>query len=251
MASHRFFDCDDNDPDVNSNKLEIPYNGKDDDCNPATLDEDLDQDGFVLADDCDDNNANIHPDKTEEPYNGIDDDCNPTTLDDDVDQDGFLLVDDCDDNNAKVNPIQIEEPYNNIDDDCDSSTLDDDLDQDGFLLVDDCDDNNININPDAEEIPNNDIDENCDGMDFISSNHELGKHTIHIYPNPATDLLYVDVRGHLNFKITLYDFEGKLLTSSLNKSRISVSHIPKGIYILEIQDINSGQIIVEKVVVGD
>ena len=28
---------------------ELPYNGLDDDCDPATLDDDLDQDGFLLS----------------------------------------------------------------------------------------------------------------------------------------------------------------------------------------------------------
>ncbi len=39
---------------------EIPYNGLDDDCNPATLDDDFDQDGFISAVDCDDNDPNVH-----------------------------------------------------------------------------------------------------------------------------------------------------------------------------------------------
>ena len=154
-------DCDDTNPDVNPNQVEIVYNGLDDDCNSSTPDDDLDQDGFLIADDCDDNNPNINPDQTEEPYNGIDDDCNNITPDDDLDQDGFLIVDDCDDNNSNINPNQAEEPYNGIDDDCNSATLDDDLDQDGFLFVDDCDDNNPNINPDQTEEPYNGVDDDC------------------------------------------------------------------------------------------
>ena len=56
---------------------EVTYNGKDDDCNPLTLDDDLDQDGYVLANDCDDTDPFVNPGMTEVTYNGKDDDCNP------------------------------------------------------------------------------------------------------------------------------------------------------------------------------
>ena len=117
-------ECNDNDPNINPDQTEVPYNGIDDDCNSATFDDDLDQDGFLLANDCDDNNSSINPNQTEEPYNGIDDDCNSATFDDDLDQDGFLLANDCDDNNSSINPNQTEEPYNGVDDDCNSATFD-------------------------------------------------------------------------------------------------------------------------------
>ena len=187
---------------------------------------------------------------TEIPYNGVDDDCNPSTLDDDLDQDGFLLADDCDDNNSNINPDQTEEVYNGVDEDCDPLTLDDDLDQDGFLLVDDCDDNNLSINPDAEEISNNGIDEDCDGMDLISSTYELANTPISIYPNPATDIINIAIEGQLSYVATLYDFSGRLITTEVNADHLTTTSIPDGIYIFEVKDINTGQRIVERIVIS-
>ena len=118
------FDCDANDATVNPDAEETPYNGVDDDCNPATPDDDLDGDGFMIAVDCDDTNAAVNPDAEEITYNNFDDDCNPATLDDDLDGDGFLIAVDCDDTDAAVNPGANEIEGNGIDDDCNPDTLD-------------------------------------------------------------------------------------------------------------------------------
>jgi hypothetical protein len=45
-------DCDDADPAVGG--AEVPYDGVDNDCDPATPDDDLDGDGFAAVEDCDD-----------------------------------------------------------------------------------------------------------------------------------------------------------------------------------------------------
>lgn len=87
-------DCDDTNFDINPGAMETPYNGVDDDCDPATLDDDLDGDGFALAEDCDDNNAAINPDAEEIPNNGIDEDCDGQDMTDstsDLNSIGFQL----------------------------------------------------------------------------------------------------------------------------------------------------------------
>ncbi len=247
-------DCDDNNPDINPNQIEIPYNGLDDDCNVSTLDDDLDQDGFAVADDCDDSSASINPNQVEIPYNGLDDDCNDATLDDDLDQDGFGVVEDCDDSNVNIGPAQIEIPYNFIDDDCDPNTLDDDLDGDGYGVDEDCDDSDAGINPAAEEIAGNGIDEDCDGDDLSTSIHELSDETINVYPNPAVDVINVealsDESNNNSFNLNLYDLRGSLIISESAKSSLDVSNLTVGTYLLKVEDIESGDFIVEKIIIG-
>ena len=67
-------DCDDNNPSVHPNAMEVPYNGIDEDCSALTRDDDLDGDGFMLADDCADDEATIYPGALE-TWDCVDQDC--------------------------------------------------------------------------------------------------------------------------------------------------------------------------------
>jgi hypothetical protein len=69
------FDCDDADPGVNPAAVEIPYNGRDDDCDAGTPDDDLDGDGWALREDCDDSLAEVNPGEAEICGDGLDNDC--------------------------------------------------------------------------------------------------------------------------------------------------------------------------------
>ncbi len=68
-------DCDDTDETVSPDAEEVPYDGVDNDCDETTLDDDLDEDGFVNADDCDDSDASINPDAEEDWTDGVDNNC--------------------------------------------------------------------------------------------------------------------------------------------------------------------------------
>ena len=69
-------DCDDSDPEISPLAQEIPYDEIDQDCDPTTLDDDLDGDGYGVSDgDCDDADPDRNPGQEDIPDDGIDQDC--------------------------------------------------------------------------------------------------------------------------------------------------------------------------------
>lgn len=86
--------------------------------------------------------------------------------------------------------------------------------------------------------------------DMTTGIHELANTKIEIYPNPVSDVLNIDIDGHLDFKVSIYNLSGKLVTSSINKRTIDVSFITQGSYLLELKDQKTGQKIVDKIIIG-
>ncbi|HNH47912.1 MAG TPA: putative metal-binding motif-containing protein, partial [Myxococcota bacterium] len=179
-------DCDDTNAAVNPGESEVPYDGLDNDCDPGTLDDDLDQDGFVIAQDCDDTNPEINPNMVE-ICDGIDQDCDGEVDDGagqlwylDTDGDGYGNSDaavlscetpagyvaaegDCNDADPLYNPGADESNCDDPNDyNCDGSVGFADADADGFSACTECDDTNAEVNPSAAEICDG-LDNDCDG----------------------------------------------------------------------------------------
>jgi hypothetical protein len=194
-------DCNDNDAAVNPGAGEVPYNGKDDDCDAATADDDLDGDGYPIATDCDDTDAAVNPGATEILFNGKDDDCDPATPDSplDIDNDGDGYTEnqgDCNDANANVNPGATE-ICNGIDDNCANGIdegLSTDADGDGHYTfgscltpADDCDDTSDSVYPGATEICGDGIDQDCSGADLSCVEDCLDFDPYNVYIVPEGD----------------------------------------------------------------
>jgi hypothetical protein len=101
-------DCDDGATRVNPTAEEVAYDGVDDDCDGADLD-DLDGDGYAAertgGGDCDDEDAAVYPGATDAPYDGVDQDCVGGDADD-LDGDGQAATEagggDCDDSDPSI-----------------------------------------------------------------------------------------------------------------------------------------------------
>ncbi len=143
--------CNDGDVTVNPGAIETPYNGKDDDCDPITPDDDLDADGYGIVDDCNDNDPDINPDACDIKRDGIDQDCDgadrtkgkpcpdigggkETICDDGIDNDGDGDID-CDDRDCRRDPACSEE-----------GNCTDGIDNDGDGDID-CDDRDCRRDP--------------------------------------------------------------------------------------------------------
>lgn len=117
-------DCDDDDPAISPRATEQPYDGLDNDCEPATRDDDLDEDGYGLAFDCDDQDALVHQGATDRVGDALDQDCDG--LDGtDADGDGVAAAlsggADCDDADPSVFPGAAEICGDAAVNDCDAS----------------------------------------------------------------------------------------------------------------------------------
>lgn len=80
----------------------------------------------------------------------------------------------------------------------------------------------------------------------ITSNNEAWT----IYPNPAIDIVNIDVSDNLKYEVTIFDLQGRLQISATDQSVIDIQTLPQGIYLIEIKDLETGQKVIEKIIKG-
>ncbi len=74
-----------------------------------------------------------------------------------------------------------------------------------------------------------------DQLSSLDVNHGI---SIQVYPNPASDFVYVKADTSIK-NIEIYTLSGQKLNVQLSQDKLNVSHLPKGVYLLKIQLENS------------
>lgn len=60
-----------------------------------------------------------------------------------------------------------------------------------------------------------------------------------IYPNPVTDVLYIDYPDHSLYIISVYDGQGRILKKYQNETQINFGKYPAGMYFINISGNNT------------
>jgi hypothetical protein len=79
---------------------------------------------------------------------------------------------------------------------------------------------------------------------FPNSIHDIAKAKPAIYPNPATDKLFLSLPGADGFTATLTDVTGKVLQHLVaegSQTEIQISAYPQGIYYILLSDTKGNQ----------
>ena len=88
-------------------------------------------------------------------------------------------------------------------------------------------------------------------LNSVLSTPELTNSTISIYPNPAIDIINIDVSGDLKYEATIFDLQGRIMIRKTNQTAIDIQALPHGIYLIEIKDLDSDQKVIKKLMKGN
>lgn len=83
----------------------------------------------------------------------------------------------------------------------------------------------------------------------VSSSSESSNIGITVYPNPASDMLNIDISDNMMFEAKLFDLNGNHVRVTVDENKINIKGLAEGVYILILSDSNLGIEQVERIVI--
>jgi hypothetical protein len=75
-----------------------------------------------------------------------------------------------------------------------------------------------------------------DGLDCATASlEEKNTFAISVYPNPAKEMIYFE-GNYTQLKAVMYDILGKQVINKSITNSIDISHLEKGVYVLQLSD---------------
>ena len=87
-----------------------------------------------------------------------------------------------------------------------------------------------------------------EGEDNLGVSQVVADNVVSIFPNPTSDIVNVKTLQSINVKsIQVVDLTGKVVSTNANKKSINISSLPKGVYMVNVED-TSGKVFSQKVI---
>lgn len=87
-----------------------------------------------------------------------------------------------------------------------------------------------------------------EGEDNLGVSQVLADNVVSIFPNPVSDIVNVKTLPSIKVKsIQIVDLTGKVVSKNVNKKTINISSLPKGVYMVNVED-TSGKVYSQKVI---
>lgn len=66
--------------------------------------------------------------------------------------------------------------------------------------------------------------------------------SLKVYPNPSNGIVNIDIPKEVNdFEVVLIDLSGKVIMKTINQNQLNISHLPAGMYMVQLQDTKTGK----------
>jgi len=84
-------------------------------------------------------------------------------------------------------------------------------------------------------------------VDYTTHLMDCNLPNVNIYPNPAQDVIHIDVPVNNTYEIQIFDLLGKMVLTAQNTPKVNIANLQKGVYFVRV--LQEGKTKIEKIVI--